>query len=191
MIRCYPQSAVEGGEVTDGVLISICGPEDDPPVIPPTFGAVLRLEFNDVPFLRWTDQHGRRWLGPREEQVSQALAFGREYAGVPLAVHCLQGKSRSAAIALMLLADSFGAGREAETVARLLATSLQTISPNPAIVDMADTLLGRSGRLEAALHADCAEYRRWRAFWRDQGWTARTASGLDELTRVVTPARRE
>ena len=57
--------------------------------------------------------------------------------------------SRSPAIALALLADRLGAGREEEAVRKLLEVA-RLCTPNRLVVEFADKVLGRKGRLVEA-----------------------------------------
>jgi predicted protein tyrosine phosphatase len=70
-------------------------------------------------------------------QIADAIEFGRRVidggsffdgpsAGPPLiAIHCEHGKSRSAAVALALLADRLGDGRERDAVNTLLRGDIE------------------------------------------------------------------
>lgn len=168
--RAHPQAEVESGAVRAGGLISVTGVGAPPARVPPGAfpGGVLRLAFDDVPEGRWIDRSGALWRGPSRAQVARALGFARALAPDPggharLAVHCLRGKSRSAALALAAMASALGPGREAEAVARLLeAQAGRGARCNPGVVALADSLLGRAGALEAALESGCPESARWK-----------------------------
>ncbi len=86
----------------------------------------------------------------RPEQVADALEFARKHAGGSLLVHCLHGVGRSAAVALAILADRLGQGREAEAVEQLLELASEA-TPNLIVVAQADQLLMRNGMLVQAL----------------------------------------
>lgn len=81
--------------------------------------------------------------------VERALAFGRENAARGLLVHCQAGQCRSPALALAILADRMGPGREADAVDALLAIRPQSAA-NLLVLALADAALGRGGALEAA-----------------------------------------
>lgn len=174
----YPQLAVETGAAFGDALISITG-IGKPPVhvaVGDFGGRILRLCFDDIPIAAWTDRLGNDWQGPTPGQLSVALAFGRRAvaqssrAVCRIAVHCAHGKSRSAAVALALMADHLGPGGEGEAVQRLLAYDHENrISCNPGLVRMADEMLGRGGAIEAALAAACPRFVIWRAYWMRQG----------------------
>jgi predicted protein tyrosine phosphatase len=136
---------------------------------------LLRLSFDDIA----TAKLGHR-IGPTMLQIAEAVEFGRCVAdgrhlfdgrvvGSPLiAVHCEHGKSRSAAIALALLADHFGDGREQDAVNALLRTDLENrMQPNPLVISLTDDCLFRYGRIDAALAGLSPRYLHWRTLWRD------------------------
>jgi predicted protein tyrosine phosphatase len=136
---------------------------------------LLRLSFDDIA----TAKLGHR-VGPTMLQITEAIELGRRVAdgrhffdgpvvGSPLiAVHCEHGKSRSAAIALALLADHFGDGREQDAVNALLRTDFENkMQPNPLVISLTDDCLFRYGRIDAALAALSPLYLHWRTLWRD------------------------
>lgn len=165
LATCHPQSAVEAGRVAADALISICPPGKSAAVREGDYPAgVLRLGFDDVPpgFGRGT--------ACAAEHLAEALRFaaGAEAAGARrLAVHCWMGRSRSAAVALSVLAQSLGPGREADAVALLLDQDPGGVSiqPQPGIVRLADALLARGGAIERELSAASPNYRSWRDYW--------------------------
>ena len=85
----------------------------------------------------------------REDAIAM-LRILRDNRGTPVLIHCRQGKSRSAAIALMGIADELGRGREAEAV-NMLDDLRNIATPNPLIVNLADTILERGGALTGAV----------------------------------------
>jgi predicted protein tyrosine phosphatase len=86
------------------------------------------------------------------EEVEQALAFARRNRDAAMLVHCFHGVGRSAAIALTILADRLGPGAETEAVDRMLAIRPEA-TPNLVVIGLADQVLGREGRLIAAVAA--------------------------------------
>lgn len=147
-----------------GAMVSIAGVRT-PMVRPPFDGPVLELSFDDVGVPAFVDHKGVRWTGPTEADLEAALGFARMHKS--LAVHCLHGRSRSAAVALAVIADRMGDGMEIEAVERLLADA-PLAHPNPLLVRFADRLLGRNGRIEAALLDACPRFAVWRKFWIDR-----------------------
>ncbi|WP_207485429.1 hypothetical protein [Arenibaculum pallidiluteum] len=142
--------------------------------------AILVLRFDDI----GVPELGRQ-TGPPDEQAAQALDFVRRLrADQPdacLAIHCEKGRSRSAAIALGVLADELGPAEEAEAVSRLLRTDLDSrMAPNPSLVSLLDGRLWRYGALEAALAAASPSYVAAREHWQriaadpegTKAWTA-------------------
>jgi predicted protein tyrosine phosphatase len=81
--------------------------------------------------------------------IGRALAFAREHRPGRILVHCQAGRCRSPAVALAIVADRLGPGREAEAVAELLRIRPES-GPNLVALRVADAVLGRGGRLESA-----------------------------------------
>jgi Predicted protein tyrosine phosphatase len=103
----------------------------------------LVLSFDDVV----SDAHGRK--PPESADVAAAINWARGMAGRKLLVHCEMGISRSAAVALAIIADRLGSGREAEAVAELLRIRPQAAC-NERILGVADEMSGSGGRLVRA-----------------------------------------
>jgi predicted protein tyrosine phosphatase len=136
---------------------------------------LLRLSFDDIGMERYG-----HFVGPSMSQITDAVEFGRHVmdgsgffdgpsAGPPLiAVHCEHGKSRSAAIALALLADHLGVGRERDAVNALLRSDIENrMHPNPRVIGLTDDCLFRYGRINAALEELCPRFAKWRELWRN------------------------
>jgi len=87
-----------------------------------------------------------KYVLPEEQHVRSALSFAREWGYPSLLVHCHAGMSRSPAIALAILLDWLGKGREEEAVRELLKIE-RLCTPNWLVVKIADQLLGSDGRL--------------------------------------------
>jgi predicted protein tyrosine phosphatase len=94
---------------------------------------------------------------PRTEHVAAILAFGnvlsedaREHADLHALVHCHMGISRSTAAMATLLAQLHPEENEDRIFARILEIRPQAW-PNCVMIGFADDLLGRGGRLMAAL----------------------------------------
>lgn len=95
---------------------------------------------------------------PRLHHVEAALAFGREHGG-KLLVHCHLGIARSTGMALAIVADRLGRGREDEALAQVLKAR-PCATPNPLIVTLADGLLGHRGALTTAVEGHPDIFRR-------------------------------
>jgi predicted protein tyrosine phosphatase len=88
---------------------------------------------------------------PQRADVAAILAFGRDAGDIShLLIHCHAGISRSTASMLMILAQAHSDESEDAAVKRLLAIRPQAW-PNSRMIGFADELLGRDGRLRAAL----------------------------------------
>jgi predicted protein tyrosine phosphatase len=145
-IRIEVVSRVEAGEILCSpnlcaevtYLVSI-GHGDDP--LPEGFDNVdhkLRLLIADVV----TDE------GATKEDVQQIIQLAerlQSYSGKVL-IHCEAGVSRSTATALIIYACWLGRGREYEAMERVIAQR-PIAMPNRRMVDLADSLLRRGGRL--------------------------------------------
>lgn len=112
----------------------------------------LTLQFNDIDIedARWSDRV------VKYEHMKAARAFywtlfkGNEKEGEgQFLVHCHAGRCRSPAMALFLLADELGAGNEEEAVERLFDIVERPV-PNLLVLELADKILNRDGRLIAA-----------------------------------------
>ncbi len=88
---------------------------------------------------------------PQKPDVDAILGFGRDAGGVThLLIHCHAGISRSTAAMLMILAQAHPHELEDAIVNRLLEIRPQAW-PNSRMIGFADELLGRAGRLSAAV----------------------------------------
>ncbi|HEY5819416.1 MAG TPA: protein tyrosine phosphatase [Mesorhizobium sp.] len=90
---------------------------------------------------------------PGHEHVERIIAFGKGWdRGQPLVVNCYAGISRSTATAY-LLAAALSPSRDEVELAQALRKLSPTATPNPRIIAIADELLGREGRMTAAIAA--------------------------------------
>lgn len=88
---------------------------------------------------------------PGEHHVGALLDFaGRWDRKAPLLIHCFAGISRSTAAAYVIAAALAPKRDEVELAATLRRLS-PTATPNSRIVALADRLLGRNGRMSAAV----------------------------------------
>jgi predicted protein tyrosine phosphatase len=136
---------------------------------------LLRLSFDAIGMERYG-----HFVGPNMAQITEVIEFGRRVVdggsffdgpsvGPPLiAIHCEHGKSRSAAVALALLADHLGDGHEHEAVNTLLRNDVENrMHPNPLVIGLTDDCLFRYGRINAALAELSPRYAQWRELWRN------------------------
>jgi predicted protein tyrosine phosphatase len=91
-------------------------------------------------------------LGATEEDIRRIiqLAEGLRSDTGRVLIHCEAGVSRSSAAALIMYAYWLGPGREQEAMERVLSQRPVAI-PNRRMVELADRLLNRAGRLVDAL----------------------------------------
>ena len=116
---------------------------------PPAIGedAHLFLGMSDIV----APQHGE--IAPAENHVRQLLGFAERWDRAhPLLIHCFAGVSRSTAAAFISACALDPRRPEDEIAARLRALS-PTATPNPLLVEIADDMLRRRGRMSAAIRA--------------------------------------
>jgi predicted protein tyrosine phosphatase len=86
-----------------------------------------------------------------EEHVAELLNFVRGWdRRAPLVVHCYMGISRSTASAFASVC-ALNPRRDEARIAQALRRASPTATPNIRIVSLADRLLGRNGRMVAAI----------------------------------------
>jgi len=127
----------------DADLLVLASPGADLPTLPAA-GRRLDLRFNDI-------------AAPREGlvladagMVADLLAFAAEASA--LAIGCYAGISRSTAAAYAVACQAMGPGREWELAEALRGLS-PAATPNPRVIALADSALGREGRMVAAVAA--------------------------------------
>ncbi|MBS7539697.1 tyrosine phosphatase family protein [Ancylobacter lacus] len=107
----------------------------------------LYIGFNDIT----APQDGL--VHPALEHVEGILGFVRRWPRqAPLVVHCYAGISRSTASAF-IAACALNPGRSEAAIAGELRAASPSATPNALLVALADTLLGRQGRMSAAIAA--------------------------------------
>jgi predicted protein tyrosine phosphatase len=91
------------------------------------------------------------YIMPDEQHVADLLAFVRGWdRRAPLVVHCFAGISRSTAGAYASVC-ALNPQRDEASIAQALRQASPTATPNIRIVSLADRLLGRDGRMVAAI----------------------------------------
>ena len=141
----------EGVGVTH--VLSILDPDWPEPAAFEAFGPHFRatFRFHDV------IEPAPGVVAPKKTDVEAILAFARDVGEIShLLIHCHAGVSRSTAAMLMILAQAHARASEDSLVDRLVKIRPQAW-PNSRMVAFADELLGRNGRLTAALGALYAE----------------------------------
>jgi predicted protein tyrosine phosphatase len=90
---------------------------------------------------------------PCEEHVGRLISFVRGWdRAKPLVVHCYAGISRSTAGAYVA-ACALNGERSELAIAKELRRASATATPNVRIVSLADRMLGRDGRMVAAIES--------------------------------------
>lgn len=88
---------------------------------------------------------------PGEEHVQRVLRFVRDWdRAAPMVIHCWAGISRSTAAAY-ITACALGPGRDEDEIAKRLRAASPSATPNARLVAVADQILGRNGRMVAAI----------------------------------------
>jgi len=91
------------------------------------------------------------YIMPGEEHVADLIRFVRGWdRRSPLVVHCYMGISRSTASAYATVC-ALNPHRDEASIAQALRRASPTATPNIRIVSLADRLLGRNGRMVAAI----------------------------------------
>jgi len=91
------------------------------------------------------------YIHPADEHVSRLIDFVRGWdRAKPLVVHCYAGISRSTAGAYVA-ACALNPGRNELAIARAIRAASPTATPNARLVALADQVLGRGGRMSAAI----------------------------------------
>ncbi|BDW88744.1 tyrosine phosphatase family protein [Thalassospira tepidiphila] len=135
-------------------VLSVLDPEREDPTIFANFDPHERtiLRFHDV----IEDKEGRP--APTKDDVEAILAYGETLIGSRadrrdghLLVHCHMGVSRSTAAMITLMAQC-EPDRDEDSIFTTIREMRPIAWPNSVMIAFADELLGREGRLTAALH---------------------------------------
>ncbi len=88
---------------------------------------------------------------PSDRHVSELLAFVRQWDRAdPMVIHCWAGISRSTAAAF-IAACALSPQRDEQEIAQAIRSKSPTATPNARLVAVADAMLGRGGRMAAAV----------------------------------------
>lgn len=148
------QTAEEIGAGSLVTLINVGTPLTRPSVIAPE--RHLFIGMSDI----LADQDGH--ILPADTHVQALLTFVRAWnRAQPLLIHCYAGVSRSTAAAFVSACALMPERDEAE-LAQLIRERSPSATPNLKFVSIADAVLGREGRMIAAIEAigrgeDCFE----------------------------------
>jgi predicted protein tyrosine phosphatase len=129
-------------------VVSLLGDEarvERPTSIAPENHLWLRLHDISVPL--------DGYIVPGEQHVAELISFVRSWdRRAPLVVHCFAGISRSTAGAFATVC-ALNPQRDEDSIAHALRRASPTATPNIRIVSLADRLLGRDGRMIAAIES--------------------------------------
>jgi predicted protein tyrosine phosphatase len=90
---------------------------------------------------------------PGDDHVTELIGFVRGWdRATPLVIHCYAGISRSTAGAFVA-ACALNPRRDEMAIAQVIRQASATATPNARIVAIADHMLGRDGRMIAAIDA--------------------------------------
>ena len=90
---------------------------------------------------------------PCEDHVAELMRFVKGWdRAAPMVIHCYAGISRSTASAYAT-ACALNPGRDEMAIAQDLRRASSTAMPNSLIVSLADRILGRQGRMIAAIES--------------------------------------
>jgi predicted protein tyrosine phosphatase len=103
---------------------------------------------------RWNERNGLVEVAPTEADVERIVEFAKQIGNVQgiMLCHCGGGMSRAPAAALVCLAVWSGEGTEKECVEEVRRLRRGAV-PHVGLVGFADELLGRGGKLVAAVRS--------------------------------------
>jgi predicted protein tyrosine phosphatase len=106
----------------------------------------LKLAMNDIGFAGTGDL-----IAPSEAHVESLIAFVRDWdQSAPIIIHCWMGVSRSPAAAVIAALSLHPEEDDFALAARLRSVAPHA-TPNTRLIEIGDRLLGRNGRLIAAI----------------------------------------
>lgn len=132
-------------QITHLITIANPGADNDAPTW--FTGEHLQLWFGDV--VSEPDARQCNTKAASSDDIKQAIIFFRvahQQQDYNILISCDYGASRSPALAYVLLADQYGLGREPEAFNEVLSIRPESV-PNKLVVQIADQLLNRQGRL--------------------------------------------
>ena len=138
-----PETVAATGASHVLTLINVGTPLERPAVIDAENHAIIGV--SDIATAR--DGH----VLPAEDHVARVLDFIRAWPREkPLVVHCYAGISRSTAAAYVA-ACALAPERDEAEIADILRAASPSATPNPLFIAIADRMLGRDGRMVAAI----------------------------------------
>ena len=138
---CSLQTARETDySIYDGLITVEDSLEDNPLRINNDLCPQLVLCFDDIS-LPVDD-----YILPQKKHIERALEFAESLGNGSLIIHCVAGISRSSGIALAIIANSLGIGKEEESIKELQILNPYCL-PNKLVVKLADEILGHEMKL--------------------------------------------
>ena len=103
------------------------------------------LEFNDI------NEPQEGLIAPSETEIYKLLDIAKHWnRSYPLLINCYMGISRSTAAAFVI-ACALQPQKNEASIARLLRQNSSTATPNKLMVELADKILDRGGRMSSAI----------------------------------------
>ena len=103
------------------------------------------LEFNDI------NEPQEGLIAPSETEIYKLLDIAKHWnRSYPLLINCYMGISRSTAAAFVI-ACALEQKKSEAAIARLLRENSPTATPNKLMVELADKILDRGGRMSSAI----------------------------------------
>ena len=103
------------------------------------------LEFNDI------NEPQEGLIAPSETEIYKLLDIAKHWnRSYPLLINCYMGISRSTAAAFVI-ACALEQKKSEAAIARLLRKNSPTATPNKLMVELADKILDRGGRMSSAI----------------------------------------
>lgn len=103
------------------------------------------LEFNDI------NEPQEGLIAPSETEIYKLLDIAKNWnRSYPLLINCYMGISRSTAAAFVI-ACALEQKKTEAAIARLLRKNSPTATPNKLMVELADKILDRGGRMSSAI----------------------------------------
>lgn len=130
-------------------LVTLLAPNGTVPARPATIAPDRHLQrlFHDITWPR------DDLIAPSVADIDALLAFAHAWDRArPMLVHCFAGISRSTAAAY-IMACALHPGVDESDLADALRTASPTATPNALMIEIADAVLAREGRMTAAIEA--------------------------------------
>jgi predicted protein tyrosine phosphatase len=150
MIHVCPLSRLEETLLSSGASHLVTLLRADTPFLRP---ASVVQERHLALFMHDIAEEQPDMVAPAESHVGRLLAFAGDWDRArPMLIHCYAGISRSTAAAY-IVAAALEPDRDETELAETLRRLSPSATPNPRLIAIADSMLGRDGRMVAAIAA--------------------------------------